>query len=269
MNGSEWKSQCSQTKIASIELKCETIEKHMSKVPELKQLLKEKGLSVSGTKSDLLKRLTESLGTAEIHDDTIDESINNIDDILNDDTLNESTKKQEVTPDSIGQASTIKPPLKLVQITNSVVSNGDAENKNSSKEDLTTKAAKPLEIAKLSAEERLKLRASKFGTTSNDTKKQQRAERFGSTTDSSTVSKSDPKSPDELEKLKKRADRFGVVLSTSLSKTDEEEKKRKRAERFGDTNTSATAKRPLSVNSSDPEVEDKKKKRAERFGLTT
>ena len=39
--------------------------------------------------------------------------------------------------------------------------------------------------------------------------------------------------------LKKRAERFGQVLSSSLSKVDEEEKILKRKERFGDVTSSA------------------------------
>ena len=47
----------------------------------------------------------------------------------------------------------------------------------------------------------------------------------------------------DTEALKKRAERFGQVLSPALSKVDEAEKIRKRKERFGDV-TSATNNGP-------------------------
>lgn len=47
----------------------------------------------------------------------------------------------------------------------------------------------------------------------------------------------------DTDVLKKRAERFGQVLSPSLSKADEAEKLRKRKERFGDL-TSATNNGP-------------------------
>ena len=48
-----------------------------------------------------------------------------------------------------------------------------------------------------------------------------------------------------LEKFKKRAERFGTVVSDNLKKVEEQEKLLKRKERFGEV-TSATLKRSIS-----------------------
>ncbi|KAJ8314212.1 hypothetical protein KUTeg_008773 [Tegillarca granosa] len=76
----------------------------------------------------------------------------------------------------------------------------------------------------------------------------------------------------DLDKMKKRAERFGTVLSPALSKSDEEQRISKRKERFGDvkandanTKTSTFKYNKITMDSS---TDAKKQKRAERFGLT-
>lgn len=143
---------------------------------------------------------------------------------------------------------------------------------NKSDESDSKEEKKVVKLGSLSAEERAKLRAQKFGVPVPDSvKKAVRAERFGSTNSTeSTTSKSQVylinqltisecflivefifKVPDN-DKLLKRQARFGVI---SNSNTEVDEKKQKRAERFGTTSTA--------VGSSD----EQKRKRAERFGL--
>lgn len=115
----------------------------------------------------------------------------------------------------------------------------------------------------LTAEERLKLRAEKFGASAatstdvvSDDKKLARAARFGitSTTTGSSSSSTSIKSsaPDvSVEVLKKRAERFGASTAPKLNAIELDEKLKKRQERFGASLPSDQA--------------EKAKLRAERF----
>jgi len=108
---------------------------------------------------------------------------------------------------------------------------------------------KVVKLGTLSAEERAKLRAQKFGVPlSDNVKKMVRAERFG------MAAKSEDTDSKEVmdEKLLKRQARFGVVTTAEV-----DVKKQKRAERFGLAPTAA-------VSAANDEL---KRKRAERFGL--
>lgn len=127
-----------------------------------------------------------------------------------------------------------------------------------------------IKITSLSAEERAKLRAAKFGVPIPDSvKKAVRAERFGGATTTGTTTNAkvclSSKSvvfflylskyfKVEDDKLLKRQARFGNV------KAEVDEKKQKRAERFGTTTASTSM---VSGNGNDVQ----KQKRAERFGL--
>lgn len=132
---------------------------------------------------------------------------------------------------------------------------------------------KVVKLSEMSAQERLELRAKKFGITAaasaapSSEKLQARAARFGiqSESVSSTTAVTSPSKSIEL--LKKRAERFGSVLVPELKKVEGEEKLLKRAERFGGaTITTTTDKIPITgpiTNMS--ENDEKKLKRMERF----
>lgn len=120
-------------------------------------------------------------------------------------------------------------------------------------------------LSELTLQERLELRAKKFGlsTISNATP--------ATTTDNNKKSETIGAAPvvsdeKQVEILKKRAERFGCVTSTNLVKLDTEEKLLKRKERFGvgggDSNSTSTG----STKTSD--WDEKARKRLERFNNT-
>lgn len=111
---------------------------------------------------------------------------------------------------------------------------------------------KGVKVSKLSLEERLELRAKKFGAPQgSDVLKQARAERFGiakaeddtetktvsngsvvpSNTSAATIISNTPAANVEL--LKKRAERFGSSVSKVMNTIEQIEKLQKRQERFG------------------------------------
>lgn len=143
------------------------------------------------------------------------------------------------------------------------------ESSNNVKEDKDSEMTEPeppaekkvVKIAPpLSASERLQKRAERFNLpASSESKKAIRAARFGLPATSSpspgVVANSKAVNVDQL---KKRAERFGVNVSSISQKIEEDEKMMKRKERFGILTSAG------SVGGED--VEAKKMKRAERFG---
>jgi len=126
--------------------------------------------------------------------------------------------------------------------------------------------------------ERRKKRAERFGVELSDAdKKLQRAARFGTTVSNPLdapltaprMQKRKPSIVEDEEKLRKRAERFGLDKVSNTS--NDEEKKRKRAERFSLNAPSNPSSIPHSSSKSPtnslPEIneEEKKKRRTERF----
>jgi SAP domain-containing ribonucleoprotein len=147
--------------------------------------------------------------------------------------------------------------------TPSVLSTADQttdKDSNNSNDAEKKEEKKVVKLTELSAQERAKLHAQKFGLpVSDSSKKLARAERFGmadgaANNSNSTKTTTNPKEVDE--KILKRQARFGVV-APSAAATEVEAKKQKRAERFGITT-------PIVANAA---VDEQKRKRAERFGL--
>ncbi|XP_069086714.1 SAP domain-containing ribonucleoprotein isoform X3 [Pleurodeles waltl] len=110
--------------------------------------------------------------------------------------------------------------------------------------------------------ERLQKRAERFNVASSlESKKAARAARFGISSPSAkglSVLSTNTKSPVHLDKLKERAQRFGLNVSAVSRKVEDDEKLKKRKERFGILTSSAA---------STEDTEAKKKKRGERFGI--
>lgn len=107
--------------------------------------------------------------------------------------------------------------------------------------------------SELTLEQRLEMRAKKFGTPlSSDALKLARAERFGiksapaaaangsSGNSASTITKNAPAA--NVDVLKKRAERFGGSVSTVMNTIEQKEKLNKRQERFGTIAASTTTK---------------------------
>lgn len=228
------------------------------KVPELKDLLSQRGLPTTGKKTDLVDRLLQADASAE--KDTLAES-----------SLLSSAPLLEADAHAAGEleldasfaakegafleglpAETGSPALNLDSSASSAKSPAftlPAGTGAAEKAAAQSRASAAIKITQsMTEEERRALRKAKFGTKTDDEKKLDRARRFGL-------------SVPELEEEKKRlrAERFGSAPAAKTSSIEslpvdklEEERRRKRAERFGIVSE-----------------EDKKRKRAERFGVTT
>ncbi|XP_073470046.1 SAP domain-containing ribonucleoprotein isoform X2 [Aquarana catesbeiana] len=196
---------------------------------ELKQECLARGLDVKGNKSDLISRLQAYL------DEHAEEDANE-EDVLGDETEEEEQKpvdvpeKKEEEEEPSAKPGEIETETKVVKITSGV----------------------PLA-------DRLQKRAERFNVPANlDSKKAARAIRFGLPSTEQKGQTTGVKSLVNVDKLKVRAQRFGVSVSPVTKKTEDDEKLKKRKERFGIVTNSAS----ISEDS-----EAKKRKRSERFGL--
>jgi len=244
------------------------------KMADLKKELQLRDLKVSGNKQDLIQRLQQYLEEhegAEVEagdDDALLElneneskvaDISSGEDKLEKSLLDESQSKELEVEDNAEE---------LLDDKTTKVSEESAVEKEAVKEDETvtppedTKEASPepkvlvkstQPLAAMTEEEKKEQRAKKYGIKvtelPEDKKLDMRKKRFGMGKSSIT----DHKVEVDAEKLKKRAERFGAVVSSVLTDKEQEEKIRKRKERFGEIVSS--------------ETDAKKQKRAERFGL--
>ncbi|CAM2109521.1 SAP domain-containing ribonucleoprotein isoform X1 [Caretta caretta] len=208
----------------------ETVELHKLKLAELKQECLARGLEVKGNKQDLINRLQAYL------DEHAEEEANE------EDVLGEETEEEEQKP-AEPPAKEEEPPEKSADVT--------AEKK----------------VVKITSEipqmERMQKRAERFNVpVSLESKKAARAARFGMSTASTKVSglSADSKPTVNMDKLKERAQRFGLNVSSASKKSEDDEKLKKRKERFGIVTSSAGA-------GATEDTEAKKRKRAERFGI--
>ncbi|XP_053174439.1 SAP domain-containing ribonucleoprotein isoform X1 [Scomber japonicus] len=215
----------------------EVIELQKLKLAELRQECEARGLDTKGNKGELIARLQAYL---EEHGENKKEEDVDVDDVLGEDT--EELKEENANDEK-----------------------AEKESESTENEDQAEK--KVVKISPLStATERLQKRAERFSMpASSESKKAIRAARFGLPNEASTPSPgstdgvANSKAPVSSDQLKKRAERFGMNVSSISQKIEEDEKLKKRKERFGGLAATATA--------GGPEVEAKKMKRAERFGI--
>uniref|UniRef100_A0AC11BQ58 Uncharacterized protein n=1 Tax=Ovis aries TaxID=9940 RepID=A0AC11BQ58_SHEEP len=198
----------------------ETVELHKLKLAELKQECLARGLETKGIKQDLINRLQAYL------EEHAEEEANE-EDVLGDETEEEEPKPLELP------VKEEEPPEKTVDVA--------AEKK----------------VVKITSEipqtERMQKRDERFN-------KAARAARFGISPVPSKGLSSDTKPMVNLDKLKERAQRFGLNVSSVSRKSEDDEKLKKRKERFGIVTSSAGT-------GTTEDTEAKKRKRAERFGI--
>uniref|UniRef100_A0A1B0FUY7 Putative nucleic acid-binding protein n=1 Tax=Lutzomyia longipalpis TaxID=7200 RepID=A0A1B0FUY7_LUTLO len=158
----------------------------------------------------------------------------------------------------------IPPPEETSQkdSTNSVPEPGEVTSEKSDDASSVGECEKKvIKLSEMSAKERLELRMKKFGAPQTpDAKKLARAERFGSA--ATTPSASNGSSGASIDVLKKRAERFGGSVSTTMTKMENQEKLKKRQERFGASTVAGKISVSPTVKS---EYESKAQQRLERF----
>ncbi|KAJ8390193.1 hypothetical protein AAFF_G00109320, partial [Aldrovandia affinis] len=208
----------------------EVVELQKLKLAELKQECAARGLDVKGNKADLIARLQVYL---EEHEEDVSEE----------EVLGETEVETEELPkaeEAIPQKPTNVPT--------------DEPEQEAEKE--VIKVTPPLSL-----DQKLQKRAERFNVApSADSKKAMRAARFGlqvAAPDSSHGDSVNSKASVSVDVLKKRAERFGMNVSSISKKVEEDEKLKKRKERFGSATSAA---------GDGEDTEAKKRKRAERFG---
>ncbi|KAM9855282.1 SAP domain-containing ribonucleoprotein isoform 2-T2 [Aulostomus maculatus] len=208
----------------------EVIELQKLKLAELRQECEARGLDTKGNKGELIARLQAYL---EEHEEDVD-----VDEVLAEDTEDftkvESANNVKVTKDSEAAEAELPAEKKVVKI------------------------SPPSSVG-----ERLQKRAERFNLpASAEGKKAIRAARFGLPEKASSPAPglvASSKTPVNVDQLKKRAERFGMNVSSISQKMEDDEKMKKRKERFGILTSAGGA--------GAADVEAKKMKRAERFGI--
>lgn len=242
------------------------------KVSELREALKTKGLNTTGNKQELIDRLQAASSEGTIDSKFEDELLNDDDLESEEKSLLDSTNDLLKSPDSSKSTTpeTSAPPKKITLKRNAIIEAPILEHKTVSDEKNDSEPDKKvIKISELSAQDRLEMRAKKFGGNStisgsslpSQSKLDARAARFGLSS-SNTSSSNTITFNSSTDALKKRAERFGAISDT-VKKTEYEEKLLKRKERFGNEGKISVSSTP-----SDVDYEEKARLRMERFKQT-
>ncbi|TNN12266.1 SAP domain-containing ribonucleoprotein isoform 2 [Schistosoma japonicum] len=241
---------------------------HKLKLSDLKKICKENKLSSTGTKVELISRITEIHGNkfvllqpgdeAELLGDDEDGDSNNVD-ISHTDTMdcNNNASLNSVNFPVVSPAKNLsrKRPASELTPEKDLMKDEKALKIAHTIEDSHVSNSKE-EMTMLSDSEHLTCRIKRF--TTDEEKSLARAKRFGLPINSHNINTATSKS-DELEKLKRRAERFGQTTSKTLEMINDLERKAKRLEKFG-TPVSSSGK--IHLND-----ELAKSIRAQKFGL--
>nr|XP_033800326.1 SAP domain-containing ribonucleoprotein-like isoform X5 [Geotrypetes seraphini] len=173
----------------------------LMKMVELKQELAIYGLDTRGRKPELVRRLK--------------------------DYLEENDTEQDGEEISLGDLEENLTPL-LVDEEETVTENHCRKEENGIS--IASRKMAFRSISSMTKQERIMMRAEKFGMISSEEhKKAARAARFGM----NSAEDERRKIMEDFNQIKKRKERFGVVLPPLYILDGPEEKKKKRAERFG------------------------------------
>ncbi|XP_008294348.1 SAP domain-containing ribonucleoprotein [Stegastes partitus] len=210
----------------------EVIELQKLKLAELRQECEARGLDTKGNKGELIARLQAYL---EEHEEDVD-----VDDVLAEDAVDftkvESSNNVKAVKESESPESEPPAEKKVVKIAPPSSSSERLQKRYDNKDDLS-KSDVDVEMFCLLF----------F--------------RFGLPNDASSPSPglvANSKAAVNVDQLKKRAERFGMNVSSISQKMEEDEKLKKRKERFGILTSGGSA--------GADDAEAKKMKRAERFG---
>ncbi|XP_015174138.1 PREDICTED: SAP domain-containing ribonucleoprotein [Polistes dominula] len=216
------------------------------KIANLKVELKQRGLPTTGNKNQLVERLQLAIhGDNALSLDETTEEILDEDAVLGDEEIEELSSKpdsQEISEkrklsveSNVGNAKKIvlnrKPVIEDVKLDE--VEKHETDTK-SSENALPEK--KIIKLSELGTKERLEMRAKKFGLPlSEAAKKEARSARF-SVNNQNNKSAASVKTPvhTTYEVLKKRAERFGMSVSSLMDKAELEARIEKRKARFGE-----------------------------------
>ncbi|XP_059468280.1 SAP domain-containing ribonucleoprotein isoform X2 [Neocloeon triangulifer] len=239
------------------------------KVAEIKKELKDRGLNTVGNKQELVTRLQEALDAEVIGQDD-DENLNGSEDAVVDEVEEikeeDQAKKEEKQSRKIVLNRTDFPdePVAEIQSTGEKTETAEA-------------GIKKLGTLPLTSAERLALRAKRFGSTETTTLKTTTPEVVVAAAPDQTSQPAAKKakvelSEEQLEVLRKRAERFGMNVSPLVQSKDADEKKKQREERFSTATptvaTADTTEPAVVTDLADVKIltsEERKRLRAERF----